>query len=336
MPLVSICIPTYNGGTHLAECLDSALAQSFRDIDILLVDDASTDDTVPIARSYARRDQRIRIAENERNLGLVGNWNQTVRLAQSEWIKFLHQDDRLEPDCVARMLDAATPGVDLVATQRHVVFAPDTPDDIKRLYLRHLSDHNLASYFPGQTYISPMEFAEILLRVPDGNCIGEPTATMVRRTAFAHHGYFNPELTMLCDWEYWARLGVNTGLCYVDVPLATFRVHSRGTSAQLRSTKRFRAFRLEPLLVLYEMTYSPSYAALRAIARSRTPPVNLRQRLSDAVCGTRWEASAEEDGGKAMAEWWAAIRRHPRLLAFPPAYILRFLLEKGGLLSRRA
>ena len=206
MPLVSICVPTYNGGTYLTECLDSALAQSFRDVEILLVDDASTDDTVPIARSYARRDPRIRIAENERNLGLVENWNRTVNLAQGQWIKFLHQDDRLEPDCVARMLDAATPGVDLVATRRHVLFAPDTSEEVKRLYLLHVSHHDLARYFPGQTYISPKEFAEVLLRVPDGNCIGEPTATLVRRSAFARYGYFKPELVMLCDWEYWPLL----------------------------------------------------------------------------------------------------------------------------------
>ncbi len=332
-PLVSICIPTYNGATYLSESLDSALAQSFRDIEVLVVDDASTDDTIAVARGHARIDPRIRIVRNQRNLGLVANWNHTVELAQGEWIKFLHQDDRLEPECVARMLEAATPGVDLVAARRHLLFNAATTDEVKAMYHRYVAEHDLARRFPGKTHIPPEEFGELLLRVPDGNCIGEPTATMVRRSAFARYGYFHPELVLLVDWEYWARLAANTGLCYVDEPLAHFRVHAKAATARVRSGDQFRGFHLDPLIILHDMTYSPRYSRLQGLARSRIPPVDLKRRLSDQVRATRWVARHENGGDrrKTMAQWWATVRRHPRLLAFLPAYVARVLLKKAGL-----
>jgi glycosyltransferase involved in cell wall biosynthesis len=330
MPSVSICIPTYNGALYLAECIESALAQSFADIEILLVDDSSTDDSLAIAHNYALRDKRIRVFQNDVNLGLVANWNRSVTLAEGEWIKFLHQDDRLEPNCVERMLDAAQPNVDLIATRRRLMFASDVSEEIKRWYDRYLSEHDPARLFRAQAYVSPEEFTRVLLLEAQGNCLGEPTAIMLRRSAFDSYGYFNPDLVSLCDWEYWARIAVNTGLCYVDEPLAYFRVHSTSESARMRATGRFR-LRLDPLIILYEMTYSPYYVRLRAIAGNQNPPVNLRQRLSDEVGATHWEAAAQNDGGKALAQWWQAMRRRPRLLAFSPRHILRVLRKKIGL-----
>lgn len=331
MPLVSICIPTYNGADYVAHSIESAIAQSFCDIEILVIDDASSDDTVRIARSYALQDKRIRVHENNANLGLVANWNRSVTLSDGDWIKFLHQDDRLEADCVERMLAAAKPGVDLVATRRHLIFNSDTTDDVRRTYDRYLSEHDLGRHFPGQTHISSTDFSEVLLRAPHGNCIGEPTATMVRRSAFETYGYFNADLVSLCDWEYWARVAVNTGLCYVDQALAYFRVHSDSESARVRSAKRFRGLHLDPLIILYEMTYSPYYSPLRVVAASKGASLNLRQRLSDAVRASRWEANAAKDGGEARAQWWKTIRRRPRLLAFSPGYLLRFIRKKIGL-----
>ena len=324
MALVTICIPTYNGATFLAECLESALAQSFADLEILVVDDCSTDDTLAIAQSYAHRDQRLRVHRNTRNLGLVANWNRTVTLAGGEWVKFLHQDDRLEVECVDRMLSAALPHVDLVATRRELTFTPDTSDDVKSWYRSYVAENSISRLFPSTVYVSPKRFAETVLLEGLRNFLGEPTAILLRRSAFGRYGSFHSELVSLCDWEYWVRVAVNTGLCYVDQPLACFRVHSASESARLRATKRFR-LRLDPLVMLCEMTYSPHYLPLRQAAGDMNPPVNLRRRLSDEVLDTHWEARAAEDPGEAIAQWWQTVRRHPRLLAFSPRYTLQFL-----------
>src|SRR5438045_2978412 len=101
-PRVSICVPTYNGARWIGEAIESALGQTFGEFELLIVDDASTDDTLERVRRVS--DPRIRIERNERNLGLVGNWNQCVRLARGEFVKFLFQDDLLYPTCLERML----------------------------------------------------------------------------------------------------------------------------------------------------------------------------------------------------------------------------------------
>jgi len=219
-PKVSVCIPTYNGAAYLSECLESVMRQTFAAIEILIVDDGSTDNSVFIAQEYMRVDKRIRLSVNKKNLGLVGNWNHCVDLASGEWIKFVFQDDILAPACITRMLDSTRPDVDLVAVHRSVIYQDGTPASVKEMYEKYLSDHNLTDHFSDCSYISPQEFARVLIQAPHGNCIGEPTATLVRKSAFTKYGHFNPNLISLCDWEYFARVAVNTGLCYINEPLA--------------------------------------------------------------------------------------------------------------------
>src|SRR5215468_6023153 len=96
-PKVSVCIPTYNGAAYLSECLESVMRQTFAAIEILIVDDGSSDSSASIAQQYTRADKRIRLFVNKKHLGLVSNWNHRVDLASREWIKFVFQDDILAP-----------------------------------------------------------------------------------------------------------------------------------------------------------------------------------------------------------------------------------------------
>src|SRR5262249_24131117 len=109
---VTVCIPTYNGASYIGQSIESVLRQTYGNLEILVGDDANRCETAAIVRQYARKDSRIRIVINEVNLGLVSNWNRCVELATSDWIKFVLQDDLIEPECVAKMIDvpaAASP-----------------------------------------------------------------------------------------------------------------------------------------------------------------------------------------------------------------------------------
>src|SRR5215831_284112 len=192
MPVVSVCIPTYNGAAYLSQCLDSVIRQTCQSMEILVVDDNSNDDSVAIAERYAREDKRVLIIPNKLHLGLVKNWNRCVELATGEWIKFVFQDDRIEPSCVSRMLNAIRPGVDLVVVRRVLEFEQGTPTSVQELYTNHLAVHNLPRHFADCSYIPAQAFGKLILENPFGNCLGEPTAVMIRRSAFAKYGYFNP------------------------------------------------------------------------------------------------------------------------------------------------
>lgn len=104
LPEVSILIPTYNRGDLVGECIESALNQTFTDIEVIIVDNASTDSTWEICQEFAMRDPRVRIFRNETNIGPVRNWLRCVQEARGKYSKILFSDDIMTPDFIARTL----------------------------------------------------------------------------------------------------------------------------------------------------------------------------------------------------------------------------------------
>src|SRR5215211_4893186 len=97
MPQVSIGLPVYNGERYLALCLDSMLAQSFKEFEIVISDNASTDQTAEICRSYQNKDRRIRYFRNEQNAGAAWNHNRVFELSSAPLLKWAACDDLHEP-----------------------------------------------------------------------------------------------------------------------------------------------------------------------------------------------------------------------------------------------
>ncbi len=105
-PVVSVLITAYNREDYLAASIESVLAQTFGDFEILVTDNQSTDRTVEIARQFERLDSRVRVVVNERNLGQFGNRNRAASLAAGEFLKFHDSDDVMYPHCLAVMVPA--------------------------------------------------------------------------------------------------------------------------------------------------------------------------------------------------------------------------------------
>lgn len=312
-PRVSICVPTYNGASYIRDCLKSILAQSCSDFELLIVDDASTDSTVELIRRALGPDPRVRLISNPRRLGLVGNWNRCVELARGEWIKFVFQDDVLKPTCLSKMLAEARPGVELVVCRRSFRYEPGTPVRVLRLYRNHLAEHTLAQRFPRRKRISPAAFAHMLLRKPVYNCIGEPTATLIRSSAFTRYGRFNPHIISLCDWEFLARVAVNTGLRYTDESLAVFRVHSGAESSVNRDSRAFQMEVLDELVIRHELAHSSAFAPVRTAARLEPSRPDLKRALVAAARVARVRsAQYPGDPGRALR---ALLEHYPRLSA---------------------
>src|SRR6266702_3905433 len=120
-PLVSICIPTYNYRQYLPDALESALEQTARDIEILIVDNCSEDGTTELLEEFARRDGRVVCHRNPKNLGMMANFNRCIALARGKYVKFLCADDVLTADCVERMAAAIEerPDIRLAGCGRH-------------------------------------------------------------------------------------------------------------------------------------------------------------------------------------------------------------------------
>jgi glycosyltransferase involved in cell wall biosynthesis len=113
-PRVSVALPVYNGERYLGRAITSILDQTYRDFELIISDNASTDATEPICREFAARDPRIRYARQPRNLGASPNFNFSYELATGEYFKWAAHDDFLEPQYLAACVQALDANPDAV------------------------------------------------------------------------------------------------------------------------------------------------------------------------------------------------------------------------------
>jgi glycosyltransferase involved in cell wall biosynthesis len=108
-PLVSVLTPVYNGEKHIAECIESVLAQTYQNWEYCIVNNCSTDRTLDIAQTYARKDKRIRIHNNTEFVGCDANGNIAFQQisTKSTYCKVVHADDWLYPECIMKMVELA-------------------------------------------------------------------------------------------------------------------------------------------------------------------------------------------------------------------------------------
>ncbi len=263
--LVSVCIPTYNGEKYLKECLDSVLSQSYSNIEIIIVDDCSTDTTCQIIEQYTRKDNRIKLYRNELNLGLVGNWNKCLELAQGEWIKFVFQDDLISVDCIKKQVNAAQ-NHSFVVCDRHFIFDDVVPEEIKLYYNYSLLTLKKIISTKKEVFISPKDLSYYTAANISLNFIGEPTAVLFKKELIKKLGVFNSDLSQICDLEYWLRITTVEGLVYIPEELVSFRIHADSTTSKnVISNTKFKPRYIDVILLAHEMLFSTNYKKFREL-----------------------------------------------------------------------
>jgi glycosyltransferase involved in cell wall biosynthesis len=226
--LVTICIPTFNRGKFLPLALESAASQTYTNIEILVTDNHSTDDTPEIMRSYSGKDPRISYHRHAHNLGMVGNFNSGLRLAQGSLVKILCDDDLLAPDCIEKCVNVFQefPDITLVACSRQIM-----DEDLRPLRVQGFSDDFV--HMQGTKVIQRCLF--------NGNLIGEPAAVLFRRSA-ATRGFLE-NYSQLMDLEMWFHALEKGNFAFLPEPLCSFRSH--GGQYTLQNMLHLRAARDE-------------------------------------------------------------------------------------------
>ncbi len=117
-PFVSILTPVYNGAEFLADCIECVLKQTHQNFEYIIINNCSTDGTLEIALEYAKKDQRIRVHDNEKFVGVIANHNIAFNLMspQAEYCKVVSADDLIYPTCVQKMVELgqAHPNVSII------------------------------------------------------------------------------------------------------------------------------------------------------------------------------------------------------------------------------
>jgi len=226
LPVVSVLIPVYNGARFLNTAIQSVLNQTYQNFELILCDNASTDTTPEIIKSF--KDIRIRYHRNARNLGLIPNWNRAFSLAQGKYIKILPADDVLYPEALNTQVkileNDLTEQIALVASGRHIINESGKVLMTRRLSHRHLN-------------IDGTNAINRVIR-SGGNGIGEGGSVLFRKSLMEQTGPFNSNIFYVLDLDQWFKFLTRGRLVYLPEVCAAFRVSSDSASVQMAEQQR--------------------------------------------------------------------------------------------------
>ena len=196
MPKVSVVIPCYNVAPYVATCLDSLINQTLTDIEIICVDDKSTDDTAKIITDYVKRDKRIKLIKQRKNQGVSVARNTGINAAGGEYIGFVDPDDYVDLDFYEKLYNAATSVDACIAKGGMISVQTDGQTDKSDLSKRVEKDKRNFNY-QFSTAIYRREFLnKNNLRFLDGVSIGEDVNFLIKavhlanRVAVVHDTYY--------------------------------------------------------------------------------------------------------------------------------------------------
>lgn len=211
MPTISVIIPNFNNAAYVATAIASVLAQSYQDVEIIVIDDGSTDDSRAVITQFGEQVHY----HWQANQGLAAARNKGIRVAQGDWIALLDADDQWLPTYLATML----------------ALTKDHPNGVVYYCAAQCMDqhgHDLprrlgAPVGPPETTYQTLVRANFLI----------PSTILLRRQVVVAAGLFDPRLRACEDWDLWLRLGPQQRFIGTSACLVRYRVHNTSLSANV-------------------------------------------------------------------------------------------------------
>ncbi len=310
MPQVSIIIPTFNSAHYVVEAVASAMSQTFRDFEVLVIDDGSTDDTASALQDAAqgaahevsgRRNGSHNLRYiHQANAGVSAARNRGIAEARGRYVAFLDADDTWLDNKLERQLKA-------------------------------LADHGgryRASYTAYVTVSADMtslgvhrpepdaRLAELLTR---GNIVGTPSTVVAERSLFPVAGGFDRELSQCADWDMWVRLASLTEFLYVDEPLVRYRQHGGNMSKNVPLLEKDSVRVLEKGFAMANLPAGLRARRRAALARNYT-----------VLAGSYFRAGAYRAWARcALRALSLDVRQVNYMLAYPRRLMVRMAGARG-------
>jgi glycosyltransferase involved in cell wall biosynthesis len=300
-PLVSVVIPAWNSERTLAETLQSVVAQTFSRLDIVVVDDGSTDDTANIVNRFRQSDPRIRLAQQPRS-GVASARNKGISLSRGSYVAPIDADDVWAPQKIEKQLEAffkAPPSVGLVYTWTREIDETGKP---------------LGS-------MTPEDEGDVFLRLMLVNMVGHGSGPLIRRECFEQVGAYNtnffPNGAQGCeDWDLYLRIARKFDFALVREVLVDYRVSGNSMSQRLEEMRR-------------------SFQIMQENVRASIPEVTsgiMRWAASNFCVLLSRKAAERGDYRTALIFHWRACGANPaRLLQLGTYRTLVFLCSGGKL-----
>ncbi|WP_313373390.1 glycosyltransferase [Chishuiella sp.] len=234
IPLISVCIPTYNGEKFLQEALDSVKHQTYKNIEVIISDDLSKDNTLEIAEKFKNEVEfPVYIYSHQPN-GIGANWNNCIQKSNGKYIQFLFQDDILESNSLEVKLNfikkynlKAVCSKRLIINDRNEIVTTGVwyryCYDLQKLYL-NLEFNNF--YLFTKKDLNRITFKDVF-----ANIFGEPIAFLFDKTLFEEIAFFNTSYKQILDIEYAYRILKKYPIGLIEEPLFKFRLHEAQASS---------------------------------------------------------------------------------------------------------
>ena len=230
-PFVTIAIPTYNRPAMLEQCLRTLISQIGPDVEILVSDDASVDETADVLAGFDH--ERLRKNRNPVNLGLFGNFNECLRLANGQFVIFLSDDDRIDADLVSSCRTLASSAssqgrhlVALIASNRYLTIAADG-----RRYVSSVESKIASGIYPGHDLLKELWF---------GNISFQLCGVLFRTSDLRSIGGFAGGHKYAGDVRTFASLFFDRLVAFEAAPKCTYVVHQQSESTALGLNYRLR------------------------------------------------------------------------------------------------
>jgi hypothetical protein len=309
-PAITIGIMTHNYGRYIQEAIESVITQSRTDWELIISDDASTDNTAEIVAPYLA-DPRVSYVRHPKNLGQSGNWSYLLDQGTAPLLAVLHADDQWLPGTLEKVLAAfeANPEIDLLYGNWWRNVEGQEERTLAKLEKPHLfSGHDEYRYqVSHHTWL--------------------PSATFLSRRAVNLAGRPNSALTMLQDTEYFLRVSLHSRqVCALSEPLMVYRVHQGNATAEGTVSDRLNEEKaMMPEICRGHLATFPHLRQSIHILRR----ASARSIFSSGVTAI---THGHSDSGQSLMR--RAVRLCPTILCHPKR-LLDFVLSSGGPKSNR-
>lgn len=201
-PLVSVLMTSFNRSDFIAEAIESILASTYQNFELIIVDDVSTDDTYNIAKAYERKDERVKVFLNEANLGDYANRNQAASYASGKYLKYLDSDDTIYPEGLAYCVQQ----MELHPLSSFGIAMPDEKAESDAILMES------ESVVYNQFFV-----ADHLLAGPSGS--------IIKRTFFEQINKFNPAFRMASDFHFNLKAASSSPVVLLKKRFFFYRIH---------------------------------------------------------------------------------------------------------------
>ncbi|NOJ73713.1 glycosyltransferase [Paenibacillus alvei] len=237
-PIVSIIIPSYNHGKYIGQAIESVLNQTYKDFELIIVDDCSPDNSVDIIKQYS--DNRIKLFVNEKNEGAVYTTNRAIKLTSGKYIALLNSDDLWESNKLEMQVNFIESNQDIDAVFSNAKFINESQKELKKI-----------EYFWADVFEKDNRTSAEWLRYFffNFNCLCHPSI-LIKREIYDRTNLYDPSLRQLPDFKMWVNLLKSINIHVLPEKMVIFRVLDNGENASADTSANRIRTRNEIFLIM--------------------------------------------------------------------------------------